>query len=458
MKFDAEKLAEWCGGRWEGGTPDAVEGISNSTRTIQPGELYVAIRGQRLDGHRFVAEAFRAGAAAAMVEHNADFEVPFGSPLLRVEDCVDALGALAAGWRQALAPVVIGVTGSVGKTTVKEMLLAVLGAEHKVSGTRGNWNNEIGLPLSMLAMPEATEIGVFEAGMNHPGEIAVLSDLMVPQWGVVTAIGPVHIEFFESEEAIAREKAAMLRGLPQNGHAVLCCDEKFYGVLRQGLSCAVHTVSLQAAAADYFVSIRDVAGKLLVRERSSGDEQLFGWGLPGDHNALNAAYAIAVARGIGLGWDAIRRGLAAYQPPAMRWQLEQVAGLTFVNDAYNANPLSMRAALAAFNELDVVGRKWLVLGDMLELGAIAESEHIALGKLVAQGDWQGVAAVGTFATQIVSGLQAGGFSGAIACCEKSTEAAAILHEWAEHGDGVLLKASRGVALENVIGELVKLTE
>lgn len=454
MRFGAKQLELWSGGEWEGVVPELVGGFCKDTREIGPGELYVAIRGERFDGHGFVAQALGAGAAGALVERGVDVDAPDGAALLRVDDSVAALGCIARGWRKMLGVEVVGVTGSVGKTTVKEMLVAILSQVMSTVGTRGNWNNEIGLPLSMLLLQADTQAGVFEAGMNHAGEIAVLSEIMCPQWGVVTAVGPAHIEFFDSVEAIAREKGELLRSLPAGGHAVLCSDDEYFGILGDCVACELTTVSVRGDA-DYVVGVDVGRGRLVVSERSSGDVLDFAWNQPGEHNALNAAYAIAVARGMGVAWEYVEQGLAAYQPAAMRWQVDDIGGVTVVNDAYNANPLSMRAALKSFAEMGVSGRKWVVLGDMLELGRQASVEHVGLGKAAAGSDWCGVVAVGGFAGEIADGLRQGGFAGGVWQSSDAADAAEVLRDRIMTGDAVLLKASRGLKLEDVVNELSK---
>jgi len=442
--FSGEKIAEWCGGEWDGYVPACISGFSNNSRNLRDGELYVAIRGERFDGHRFAADAFEKGAAGALVERSAELDGL--QPLLRVEDTVAALGAIAKGYRAEVGAEIAGVTGSVGKSTVKEMLASILSEAMPTARTLGNFNNEIGLPLSLLAMDASSEAGVFEVGMNHPGEIGPLCEILRPQWGIVTAVGPVHIEFFDSVEGIAREKGELLRSLPAEGHAVLCRDDPLFDVLRDCVGCTLLTVSLKGDA-DYRVgSDRKI---LSVYERSSAETVSFEWIWPGEHNALNAGYAIATGRGMGLGWDVVERGLKKYRPLAMRWDVADVGGVKVVNDAYNANPLSMRAALKSFAEMEVAGRKWPVLGGMMELGRSSDKEHLALGEFVAGGSWDGVVLVGELGRKIAEGIGGDDFY----LCEDSSAAGRYLKDRVKEGDGILLKASRSVALEKVVDVL-----
>lgn len=448
--FQASEVATWCGGVWKSGPPAELSGVSTDTRTLRPGHLYVALRGARFDGHEFVPDAFARGAAAALVsnEYAASASTAPG-PLLGVPDTLKALGRFATAYRTGLSVHMIAVTGSTGKTTVKEMIADILASAAPTARTRGNWNNEIGLPLSLLAMERTDRFGVFEVGMNHPGELAPLCVMLRPDAGVVTNVGPVHLEFFDSVEAIAREKSTVFRYLPTDGIAVLNRDERWYPVLRPVAPCRVVTVSM-VGEADYVAELFG-NGRFQVRERVSGDRVEFELPQPGSHMVANALQAIAVGRAYGVAWDAMRAALGTFAPPPMRWACEDVAGVSVVNDAYNANPVSMRAALKAFDETAVKGGRWLVLGGMLELGASTGDEHRALGRDIARGRWAGLVAVGPLGSQIADGAEAGGMSGSrvVRAGDHAAGAAALASRVAA-GDAVLFKASRGERMEKVL--------
>ena len=267
--LDPEKLAKWTDGTWQG-TPGPITGVSIDSRTVRPGDLFFALCGENTDGHVHLPAALAAGAAGAVAVAG-KYEKPTHGAVLEVADTAQGLWRMAQGHRSAVKALVVGVTGSVGKTTVKEMVAGVLAAEAHVARTPGNWNNELGLPLSLLGMPVGTRSGVFEVGMSHPGELKSLCELLLPDWGVITRIGPVHIEFFDSVEAIAREKGTLLRALPANGLAFLNADDPFFPILREASRARVVSVSSKQSA-DYRAAIPE--GSV---SRSPPDASTCGW-------------------------------------------------------------------------------------------------------------------------------------------------------------------------------------
>ncbi len=420
------------------------------TRALKPGGLFFALRGEKSDGHDHLPAAAAAGAGAAVVRRGTRAE---GPPLLEVDDPQTALTACAVGWRSLLTDAqVVAVTGSSGKTTVKEMTADLLATAGAVARSPGNWNNHLGVPLSVLAMEATDRFGVFEVGMNHPGELDPLCALLRPHTGVVTSVGPVHLEFFSGVAAIAEEKAAVVRAVGTEGLAVLPADDPWYPALRAYARGRVAAVS-QDDEADYRVE-RLGGLAFRVQERATGTFCDFEAPLPGRYIVHDALLAIAVARGAGLPWDLLPAALAAFRPVGLRWQRETCRGVLLVNDAYNANPMSMRAALEAFAETPTEGRRWLVLGGMRELGASAEAEHRALGRAVAAGAaagrWAGLLAVGEEGRWIAESAREAGLAaeGAMWCVDADAGAAALALR-ARAGDAVLFKASRGVKLEHV---------
>lgn len=454
--FDPADLARWCGGAWVPRAPERIDSVVHDTRNVVPGALFVALRGARFDGHDFVNQAAAAGAVGAVVNADRTSALPGDVPRLVVADTGRALMDLGAGYRRQAGFTVIGVTGSAGKTTVKDLIAALVGTTHPTARTRGNWNNEIGLPLSLLAMPETTRVAVVELGISHPGEMAPLCRVARPDWGVITTVGPVHLEFFGDIEAIAREKGELLRALPAGGTAVFSRDLAQAGLLGRLAPGPVLTTSLRGDA-DYMLTGESGDGDAcVVRERTSGETFRFRAPLPGEHNRHNLLLAIAAARGFGVSWDAVRQGLDAFVPPPMRWECREHGGVIVINDAYNANPLSMRAALQTFRERPVRGRKWLVLGDMLELGPTARDEHLRLGRCVGGGDWAGLVVVGELGALIADGAAESGLADdRIVRCQTTEAAGRALLEQLQSGDGVLIKASRGKHLEDVAERLAQ---
>ncbi|HSR88545.1 MAG TPA: UDP-N-acetylmuramoyl-tripeptide--D-alanyl-D-alanine ligase [Pontiella sp.] len=420
---------------WKNGVPERmVTGVSHDTRTLKPGELYVAIIGEQFDGHAFVADAFAKGAAGALVSDGFEWT---DHPVLQVPDTIAGLQDLARGYRRTWTGVPVGITGSVGKTTVKEMCADVLSVKAETHRTAGNYNNHIGLPLTMLSMPPSARYGVFELGMNHPGEIAMLSDLLEPEMAVLTDICNAHREHFPSLQAIAFEKSKLAERVPASGLVILDRDSEWYTRMCDSIRAEVVSVSFEGMA-DYM-------------GRPAGDRIMnvnghdYSMPLPGEHIMRNALRVIALASEIGMTPEEISEGMAAFNAPPMRWQQMELNGIQFINDAYNANPLSMRASLSTFSRLPDGGGKWAVVGGMRELGDTAAEEHAALGRFIDGLALDGVIAVGELARPITSENTDAFFH-----CADADGAAAILRERLKAGDHVLLKASRGERLERVI--------
>ena len=452
-KFDAVNLARWCAGRWTEAMPAGISQIVHDSRSVTSGSLYVAIRGERLDGHQFVQAALEGGAAAALVDEQGARALAPHLPLLVVDDTRVALLQLASAYRKTLRGTVIAVSGSAGKTTVKELIAGMLQRVGPVCKTQGNWNNDLGLPLSMLAMDKDDAFGVFEIGVNHPGEMAPLAAALQPDLAVLTNVGPAHIEFFESEEHIAQEKVLVFQELPGDGLAICNRDDAWFDCARNAAGMCMVSVSLNPASNAALHGTLLPGGTLQI-EFSSGHVVTSRLPQPGRHFAMDVLQAVAVADALGVPTAAMVDAVAAYQPPEMRWQLQEAGDVLFVNDAYNANPLSMRASLAAFAELEQPGRKWIVLGGMHELGDTAQAAHRQLGQLAGGGDWAGLIAVGELAAWIAEGAEETGVAFApIFRCSDAVQAASVLRD-AElrAGDAVLLKASRCEHLEKVLDQ------
>ncbi|MFO7870409.1 MAG: UDP-N-acetylmuramoyl-tripeptide--D-alanyl-D-alanine ligase [Kiritimatiellia bacterium] len=464
-KFSARELAEWSGGAWLSGPPERITGAGNDSRTIERGAVYFALRGEHFDGHAFVEEAFRRGASSAVISReNARGDGNVGTrdrPLLAVDDPHRALCRIARCYRRKVKPeIVLGITGSVGKTTVKDMTTSVFAASMPAACTFSNWNNDIGLPLSLLRMEGGTRAGIFELGSNHPGEISRLCGILEPSWALVTGIGPVHTEFFKSVEEIAGEKAQLLKALPRGGKAILSPETECFDILCSAAPEETVTVAVEGEADYVCSSFSAPDGRCEIEERSTGEKSELIAGAPGRHNILNAMFAAAAGRAAGLDWETVERGLAGFSPSAMRWEEKTVEGISVVNDCYNANPLSMRAAIRTFSEMTASGAKWLVLGAMMELGERARREHVLLGEFAAaaaenQAGPNGLITVGALGKLIAEGAEKAGMSSeSVIRCESTDQAAEAVKTHVRRGDALLLKGSRAARLEKILELLV----
>ena len=454
--FDARTFAAWVSGEGQS-LPPTVCGVTQDSRKLTPGCLYVALKGDRFDGHAFVGAALRGGAAAALVERAwQPAEDVSGWPLIRVADTRQALAGAARAWRLACPAFVVGLTGSSGKTTTKEMAAALFSAGGAVCATQGNLNNEVGLPLSLLSMPRETAFGIFELGTNHPGEIAKLTDVLRPRAAIISSVGTAHIEHFGSTEAIAREKGELLAALPREGFAVLSPETACFETLAALSRAPVVTASLATRDADFRGEILDpLSGALRVTERATGVQTALRSGLPGEHNASNLLLAFAAARAAGVPGQDAAQALLRLTLPGMRWEVSECGGVTVVNDAYNANPSSMVAVLRTFVKLPCEGRRAVALGDMLELGRHAEALHREVGRCVAELAPDGLFAVGADAQRYLAdeAVRAGFPASRVACFADALDAARAVKAFVKPGDSLLLKASRGMRLERILDEL-----
>lgn len=451
--FTLPEALAWTGAAPEGVLPAAFPGVYTDTREAPEGRLFVAIRGPKFDGHRFAADAVAAGAGGVLAA--ADAQLPAGLPALRVPDTAAALRALAAGYRAKVDPFVLGVTGSAGKTTTKEIAAHLLGALGPAAKTRGNWNNDLGLPKSILAMPPDTRFAVLEAGTNHPGEIAPLAALMRPDAAIVTNVGPVHVGNFGSEAAIAREKGELPRAVPADGFVVLDAALPHFAELAAGVSATVVATSSDATAApdaDYVARNVDLAdGSFDLVDRVDGSVRRLATGLPGRHQVADALLAVAAARRLGVGWDEIAARLRTVPRVALRWEESDRGGVHYVNDAYNANPAAMESALEAFARVKPGARHVAVLGDMGELGAAAEALHRRVGRAAAAGGVDVLVAVGPLSRALADEAVRAGFPASdVHLAPDAPAARDLLARLVVPGDAVLLKASRSMALERAL--------
>ncbi len=436
-----ERIARALGGGPSDGR--AIAGVTTDTRTIAAGDCFVALRGERFDGHDFLAEAVRAGAAALVVEDARRAPVP-GVPVFAVEDALVALGQLGRFRREAWARPVIAVGGSNGKTSTKELLRAALGSRFRVHATTGNLNNRIGVPLTLLALPDGAELAVIEAGTNVPGEIAILREIIRPDVAVITTVQEEHLEGLGDLAGVMEEELS------------LCVE--------------VPLAIAPAAESEVVAAARARASRVVAAGLDAGDRRATAYGLhpdgrgwlnwngarvevplPGAHNLRNAALALAVASEFGVSGEAAAAGIAAMPQPAMRSAVGPLGRALLVNDAYNANPGSARAAIALLRAVGEGRQRVAVLGTMRELGAHAERAHREVAEAALASGAEVVAGVGDFAAALRA-LAPG--DARVLVADDVDDLWPQLAPRLAPDAAILLKASRGVRLERLVPLLV----
>lgn len=444
-------LAARAGGKLHG--PDAAfAAVCTDTRRLAPGDLFVALAGPNFDGHDFVRRAACLGAVGALVSHPIDVVLP----QVRVADTLAALQAYAAARRRDFDLPVIGVTGSNGKTTVKQMLAAILESGGPVLATRGNLNNHIGVPLTLTRLDATHRAAVIEMGANHAGEITRLAEIAAPGVGVVTLAGQAHVAGFGSVEGVARAKGELFAALPSDGIAVINADDAFAPLWREMAGhCRRIEFGLGAGAE---VSARtdsiglDGQGRAAFELVTAGGSRRVQLSVPGRHQVMNALGAAAAALGAGATLDSVAAGLAAASaaPGRLAWH-RGVGGAALLDDTYNANPGSLRVALELLATRD--GERWLVLGDMGELGADAESAHANAGRLARALSVARLFALGPLSAASVAAFGAGAahFSDHAALSEALVHA--LDERGAATGPSILIKGSRSMCMERVVAAL-----
>jgi len=493
--FTAAEIVSATGGRLMRGEPSqGVPGLSIDSRTIRPGELFLAIRGERFDGHQFVYDALGRGACGVVVNVSAH-RIPKtaeeetllrGKILIGVTDTLAALQEISRFHRRRWSLPVMGVTGSNGKTTTKEMTAGVLTERYVTLKNEGNLNNQIGVPLTLLRLTARHQAAVLEMGISRAGELRRLCEVAIPRVGLITNIGPTHLETLGSVEAVASAKAELLEALsPSEGVAILNRDDPFFPYLRTRAPGRVVTFGLSPDADVSAGEIREAdsltrmaltcvpsivgIGRSASRSvRGSGrtgseapssigaDRIRISVSLPavGRHNALNAAAAAAAGLVLGCGPEEIRRGLEAFRPVAMRSELIGWEGRTVLYDVYNANPASVQAALETLIGFAGRGRRIAVLGDMLELGAAATDAHRQIGRGVVSSGVHVLITLGKLGAVIAEEAQAQGMDrNRVRVCQEASQAAQSLKEMTEEGDVILLKGSRGMRMERILDHL-----
>ena len=432
-----------------------IKGISIDSRNINKGELFIAIKGERFDGHDFVTDALKKGAWGALVERTA-LEKKFGSlgglkNILPVEDTLYALQEMAYLHRKKFTIPVIGITGSNGKTTTKEMLTEILKQKGAVLKNEGNLNNHIGVPLTLLKLDKKYKAAVVEMGMRAPGEIDTLSRLASPTIGIITNIGPAHLAFLGSLDMIAQAKGELLGNIRTDGIAVLNADDKYFGYLKNKFNGSIITFGIENTADVQALAIqqdRDFTDFTLAADGSKKDIRLR---TMGKHNVYDALAAAAAAIAAGIPIDAVKYGLDNFTPVAMRSEIKQLQGRTIFADYYNANPASMEAALIALMSLQTRKKTVAVLGDMLELGDFSSEAHREIGTIAARLGVDFVITMGHFSRDVVAGANNAGMpKERIFEAQTHKEAATLIRKVSHPGDAVLIKGSRGMKMEKIL--------
>jgi UDP-N-acetylmuramoyl-tripeptide--D-alanyl-D-alanine ligase len=453
-KLTLSQIAKFAGGAISAGDAAAIiSRVSTDSRTLQSGDFFVPLRGESFDGHKFIEQAVERGAAGAMVEETWKGNPSADFGLVRVPDTLVGYQALAANYRKSLPLKVIAITGSNGKTSTKDFVAATIAKKFRVTKTEGNFNNHVGLPQTMLEANHDDEIAVWEIGMNHPGEVAALAKLAGPDIAIVTNVGIAHIEFMGSREAIAEEKGALAEAIGEDGIVILNADDQFSETIAKRTRARIVLAGIENG------SVRASE----VSQSATGSEFTILEGahrcraqlpVPGMHMVQNAMLAIAAGRAFGLSLEECAVGLASTPLTKARLQIKEINGIQFIDDSYNANPDSMKAALRTLIELDADGRRIAVLGEMGELGDESERGHREVGEAAAALRVDELIAVGAIGATIARAARKAGLEKSIAV-DSPEEAAQLLGENASPGDLILVKGSRSARMERVLEAFAK---
>lgn len=450
MKLPLWRIAEFTAAKGEFDQDSVATGYSIDSRTLNPGDLFIALQGDRFDGHDYVAAALEKNAVAAIVQQDKKISANPGR-LLHVEDTLRALQSLGAAARRLWGKPVLAVTGSVGKTTTKDILAHLLMGRFRVMKSSGNLNNHIGMPLQLLKLEPEHDLAVLEMGMNHAGEIRALATLAHHDLAIVTCVAPVHLEFFHSLADIARAKYEIIESLHPGGVAVLNADDSYVCQFGRDFKGKVVTFGIHHPA--------DVSAQNVQMQGSNGsrfDLVVEGIREPvtlpllGEHNIYNALAASAAALEWGIAPSLAARSLESVQPGEKRGQTLEIGGATIINDSYNSNPKALHAMIDTLADMNV-RRRILVAGEMLELGPTGEKLHADAGRHAAERKMDLIIGVRGLAKALVEAASAAGANAKFV--ETSEEAGELLAKELRPGDAVLLKASRGVKLERALEKL-----
>ena len=442
------QLAEMVNGTVIQGDAIETSSVVIDSREVKPDSVFFAIKGERLDGHQFIDRAFEKGARGAVVAR-VPSELPADKGIVQVADTTEALQKLASAIRDRFDFLLIGITGSAGKTTTKEMIATLIATERRTHKSWGNFNNQIGAPLCLDNVPDDAEVVVSEMGMNHKGEIAQIAGLLRPTIGVYTNIAPVHIEFFGTIEKIAEAKRELLENLAQPATVVVNADNEHVMRISEGFHGRRVTYGIDHAAEYRATNIRE-RGLLGTRftleaERRSIELELV---LPGRHNLENLLAAIATARLVGIAWESIERGVRDVKPAYHRGVIVPWRGATIYDDSYNSNPYALKRALELMTQAETGGRRIAVIGDMLELGEQETQFHRDAGRAIPKSI-DVVVGVGKRSQALLEGARETGLK-ALHHFADAKSAGEFLKDEIREGDLVLIKGSRGVGLDKIV--------
>lgn len=440
------EIAKVCGGEFNIDTE--ITSVAIDTRKIEKGCLFICIKGERFDAHRFIDEAFEKGAAAVMISE----DVKIDKPYIKVDDTAKQMLSLAGYYRSKFDIPIVALTGSVGKTTTKEFTHLVVNSKYKAIKTLGNLNNEIGLPQMLFMLDSSTEAAVIEMGMNHFGEIHRLSTATQPTVGIITNIGVSHIENLGSREGILEAKLEILDGLKKGAPLLLNGDNDLLSTVKND-DYKIYFYAVDNDADFKAIDIKENPNTTSFTVQYFGKEQKITIPAIGKHNVYNALAAFAVGILLDIDAETAADALKTYEPSGMRQKVVEINGITSIEDCYNASPDSMKAGITTLAGIQAC-KKIAVLSDMLELGEYSEQAHYDVGTMAAENKIDYLLCVGSDAKYIVDGARDNGLLNAYLFDSKQS-LTDKLFEIAEKGDAVLFKASRGMKLEEVISEIYK---
>lgn len=444
QSLTTEEIIKATGGTLIGGGETVIKGISTNSREIKEGELFIPLVGDKFDGHEFIRAAFELGASAALTSK--DTELFIGKTIIRVKDTKKALGAIAAYYKEKHNVPTIAVTGSVGKTTTKDMVYSVISQKYNTLKTEANFNNDIGLPLTIFRLEKEHEAAVLEMGMNHFGEIDYLASIGKPDVAIITNIGESHIENLGSREGIFKAKMEITNRFGKDNTLIVNGDNDFlrtvkgeYKVVRYGLDSGNDVYAKDI--------VNKGLGGISFTAVVNGTEYAAELAVPGEHNVYNALAAICAGIEFKIPMDDILRGIKTFEPTAQRLAVENYKGITIINDCYNASPDSIKAALKVLAATDAK-RRVAVLGDVLEMGEHAPSAHYGLAKYVKEAGVDVLVTAGENMKNLARGAKEQGVN-EIHAFDKTLEACNFVKDALKEGDAVLIKASHGMRFEEV---------